>query len=265
MNMQSMDSLIDAVNEAEIILIGIGEEWTPSYEDILSDKSVLTGLEKLSALDNQNIMMSSLQKMYYESFHSEQLKKAYHNLFQLCGSKDYFLISLNVDRYPELAGFEKERCVYPCGNMDYLQCDMNCHNELLPVQSTYQNIHNIIKGKMQCSEFYEEKCPYCGGMLVYNTMEAKNYCEGGYLEQWEAYMKFLQKTINRKLCILELGVSMRFPGVIRNAFEKTTYYNQKAKMFRIHQTLADVPQNMEQKVYAKCENSVAYIANLFVS
>ena len=59
--MQSMDSLIDAVNEAEIILIGIGEEWTPSYEDILSDKSVLTGLEKLSALDNQNIMMSSLQ------------------------------------------------------------------------------------------------------------------------------------------------------------------------------------------------------------
>ena len=78
-------------------------------------------------------------------------------------------------------------------------------------------------------------------------------------------MKFLQKTINRKLCILELGVSMRFPGVIRNAFEKTAYYNQKAKMFRIHQTLADVPQNMEQKVYAKYENSVAYIANLFVS
>ena len=35
MNMQSMYSLLDAVNEAEIILIGIGEEWTPSYEDIL--------------------------------------------------------------------------------------------------------------------------------------------------------------------------------------------------------------------------------------
>ena len=68
-------------------------------------------------------------------------------------------------------------------------------------------------------------------------MEAMKYCEGGYLEQWEAYMKFLQKTINRKLCILELGVSMRFPGVIRNAFEKTAYYNQKAKMFRIHQRM----------------------------
>lgn len=265
MDLQSMDSLVDAVQEAEILLIGIGEEWTPSYEDMLSDKNVLTGLEKISGIDNQNLMMTSLQKRYYETFHSEQLEKAYQKLYQLCGSKDYFLISLNYDRYPELAGFEKERCVYPCGNMDYLQCDINCHNELLPAQNTYQSIQNVIKDKIKCSEFQEEKCPYCGGKLVYNTIEAKKYCEGGYLEQWEAYMKFLQKTINRKLCILELGVSMRFPGVIRNAFEKTAYYNQKAKLFRIHQTLAEVPQNMEQKSYVKCENSVSYIANLFVS
>lgn len=260
-----MDILIDAVKEAEIVLIGIGEEWTPSYEDLLSDKSVLTGLEKISGIANQNLMMSSIQKMYCETFHSRQLENAYQNLYQLCGSKDYFMISLNYDRYPELAGFEKERCVYPCGNMDYLQCDINCHNELLLAQNTYHSIKDIINGEIKCSEFQEDKCPYCGGKLVYNTIEAKKYCEGGYLEQWEAYMKFLQKTINRKLCILELGVSMRFPSVIRNAFEKTAYYNQKAKLFRIHQTLAEVPQNMEQKSYVKCENSVSYIANLFVS
>lgn len=265
MELQSIDGLVDAVQEAELILIGIGEEWAPSYGEMLSDKSILTGLEKLSGIENQNLMVSSLQRMYCESFHSGQLKKAYQILYQLCSSKEHFLISLNYDRYPELTGFEKERCVYPCGNMNYLQCDINCHNELLMAQNTYQNIQNIIKDKMKCFEFQEEKCPYCGGKLVYNTIEAKKYCEGGYLEQWEAYMKFLQKTINRKLCILELGVSMRFPGVIRNAFEKISYYNQKAKMFRIHQTLVEVPQNMEQKIYVKCENSVAAIANLFVS
>ena len=63
------------------------------------------------------------------------------------------------------------------------------------------------------------------------------YAEEGYLERWREYTKWLQGTVNKRLCILELGVGMEYPTIVRFPFEKIVFYNQKAYIYRVHPTL----------------------------
>ena len=53
-------------------------------------------------------------------------------------------------------------------------------------------------------------------------------------ETEQCYLKWLQGTLNKKLCILELGVDFTFPQVIRFPFEKTAFYNKKATFVRVN-------------------------------
>ncbi|MCI5958782.1 MAG: hypothetical protein PUD03_03300 [Lachnospiraceae bacterium] len=259
MDLQNKDELKQKIDEADVVLIGIGEEWTTSLEEMLSCSDMFSDIQKLSQIADQEVFILNFRKLYYEDFHSKELKKAYDNLFHMCKDKDYFLISLNYDRYPRLSGFDDKKCVYPCGNLDYLQCTDNCSNELLPANTSYDEFLKILDEPSLGSDFHMGVCPHCGKKVIYNTIEANRYCEGGYLEQWDAYMKFLQKTVNKKLCMVELGVSMRFPGIIRNAFEKTAFYNQKASLIRIHQNLIQIPENIDDRCYVKKENSVRFM------
>ena len=59
-------------------------------------------------------------------------------------------------------------------------------------------------------------------------------------ENWNDYMKWLSFTLNRHLLVLELGVGFANPMIIRFPFEKTVFFNQKSKMYRVHPTLPQV-------------------------
>ena len=64
-----------------------------------------------------------------------------------------------------------------------------------------------------------------------NNVYAENYNENGYLSDWQIYTKWLQGTLNKKVLILELGVGLVFPSVIRWPFEKIAFYNQKEVIY----------------------------------
>lgn len=262
MMLESKKTILDAVNEADYILVGIGEEWTPTFEEMLTDPVFSRDLAAFPDYLMNDFAVLMLTKKYLEEFHSEKRKKAYENLFHLCREKNYFLISVCQDKYPIMAGFESEKCVFPCGNYELLQCEENCHNSLMNAGEEY---YRFLKEYQNNTEYKNPKCPFCDAPLVFNRAEAKKYCEGGYLEQWQNYMKFLANTVNRKLCILELGVSMRYPEIIRNAFERTIIYSKKANLFRIHHSLTDLPELIQDRSYVKKEDSVSYMSNLFVS
>lgn len=68
----------------------------------------------------------------------------------------------------------------------------------------------------------------------------------GYEEaDWQRYMKWLQGILNKKLCILELGAGMEAPQVIRFAFEKVTFFNQKAYLYRVHSKLSQLTEELK--------------------
>ena len=62
--------------------------------------------------------------------------------------------------------------------------------------------------------------------------------------------------------ILELGVGMAYPSVIRMPFERTVLYNQKSSMIRIHSKLAQVPEEIQNRSICYDENPVKFLNTL---
>ena len=83
--------------------------------------------------------------------------------------------------------------------------------------------------------------------------------EEGYLPQWQKYTKWLTLTLNHRLCILELGVGMNLPNVIRWPFEKVAFYNQKASFFRINESLYQIAEDMGDKGIGIEENACDFL------
>ena len=79
--------------------------------------------------------------------------------------------------------------------------------------------------------------------------------------RWETYMKWLQGTLNKKLFVLELGVGLKHPEMIRFPFEKIAYFNQKADFMRIHDKLFQLPAELGGKGISRQENPVELLAN----
>lgn len=69
----------------------------------------------------------------------------------------------------------------------------------------------------------------------------------GDSNRWEEYMQWLSRTLNHNLLIIELGVSLSSPGIIRFPFEKTCFYNNKAKMIRVNTSIYQIPEEISDK------------------
>jgi NAD-dependent SIR2 family protein deacetylase len=104
------------------------------------------------------------------------------------------------------------------------------------------------------------RCPHCGEPLVFNNILCeRNYVEEGYKPKWEEYKNWLQGTLNRKLCIIELGVGMNLPDVIRWPFEKIAFYNQKSSFFRVNETLYQMTDELADKGISIDMNAVKFL------
>ena len=79
---------------------------------------------------------------------------------------------------------------------------------------------------------------------------------------WIRYTKWLQGTLNRKLLILELGVGLSRPGIIRFPFEKITMINQKASLIRIHAHLYQLPEELADRGYSVQENAPHFLNHM---
>ena len=99
----------------------------------------------------------------------------------------------------------------------------------------------------------------CGSEAAGNAVTMENYDESAYLPQWQFYRNWLASTIGKKLCILELGVGLSYPSVIRLPFERTALFNQKAVLVRIHSKLAQAPEELAGRSICIPEEPVAYL------
>jgi len=77
-------------------------------------------------------------------------------------------------------------------------------------------------------------------------------------------MKWLQGTINKKVCILELGVGMKYPTVIRWPFERVAFINEKAKFIRVHDYLNQLTEEIKEKAVSVKANPVELLRNQIV-
>lgn len=235
--------LKSVLKDADMVLVGIGENFQERFENI-----------KIENEKKATIFVEYEKKKYLDSCIEDDVMHAYGKLEKLLEGKNYFIVTLCTDDKIFKTNIKKDRIVAPCGSYSFLQCQEVCSEDIYPLE---EYAHEIESGK-------EPICPKCGQSLVMNHIGTKKYSEEGYLKKWNIYMKWLQGSLNRKICILEFGVGMKYPSVIRWPFEKIAFINNQAKFIRVHENLYQLTEDIKEKGVSIEENPIDFLRNQIV-
>lgn len=233
-----LEDIKNQINESELIVVGLGEEWNVSPKVIQSEV-----FKRISADLNTHPEYGWLWPYFYYKLTDDTLRSAYENLFRLLDGKNYFVVSTATNR--SFTPYVREgRLVMPCGSEAFL-CDDSLTESVLE-ETFIKSLDAYLAGDITLKDicFVKDKA---GEIVPFNNVYTVCYKEEGYLPQWTKYMSWVQGTMNRKTCLLELGVGLYFPSVIRFPFEKMTYFNNKAFCFRVHKSLYQLAEEMASK------------------
>lgn len=256
--MIELRAIAEKIREADLVLVGLGEELDKLKELVVSGR-----YEELAGKTPFPWAVPFVRKVLLEETRKEEAEW-YQLLADCLRQKNYFVVSLSRDGSIGGSALEAGRMVEPCGGYERLQCCEGCSRELYQVpRELLAQIREFVGGAEGEQNWNEPLCPHCGKALVFNnTDDARNYVEEGYLERWQVYRKWLQGTVNKRVCILELGVGMKYPTVIRWPFEKMVFFNQKAELFRVHDRLYQIPEEIRERGYGICQKPEDFIKEL---
>ena len=249
MEEKSIESVLQYIKDSEMILVGIGKEFSLPWEDSGEPKELEPYRRSLEC-----------EKIPVQ----HEIFQAYQGLIKLLGHKPYFVVTLNTDGLIWRTGLNTDSIVAPCGDLGKMQCG----SHIVEASSIRDKVLTKIYGYESTAgqENYIRQiiketavCPECGQPLVFHTVEQEGYQEEGYLSQWAKYKKWLQATLNRKLCVLELGVGFEYPQVVRWPFEKTVFYNKKGTLVRISGRYPQVPEEIAERSLSVSASPVSFL------
>ena len=247
------------IENADMVLVGIGEDF--------EQKQFLQANEKYCSLCDR-IAASHLEwAMPYvnRAFLKENTKllEAYKALEELLTGKNYFVLTTCMDGLIRETGLKQERIVEPCGTYAKMQCIDGCENSITQTSTEFlAKLDACFIQSNAGAELTESFCEICGKPMVLNSLYAEKYDEAGYLADWEVYTKWLQGTLNRKLCILELGSGMMFANVLRFRFEKIAGLNQKSTLIRVHKNLYQLPEEVSKRGVGIAKDAMVFMAEM---
>ena len=231
----------EKIAEAQMVLVGIGKEMEEKFHDMPQDAEYAGLLKQAREMGQKEAIEQYVRLAWLRTHPDGRKKAAYGALAGLLAGKNYFIVTLCADDAIFGSGLEESRIVAPCGGFRALQCP-SCQEEN-PADGLYTDpglweepVSRICSGT-PLSGIPFPRCPKCGKLLSFNQIGTDGYLEEGYLPQWEKYRKWLQGTLNRRLCVLELGAGMEYPSVIRFPFERVAFFNRKAELVRVHSRL----------------------------
>jgi NAD-dependent SIR2 family protein deacetylase len=252
--------LLDKINNADMVLVGIGEEFNEDFKDIGKFPLLMSALEEVDVNTTLEWTVPHLEKRFLMAHNESPTIDAYNRLLDLIRDKNYFILTTCIDENIRKADFKKERVVEPCGNYQKFQCSKKCNTKLYPADEFSDLVKQALIDGVGLDSLEMPVCPCCGAPLVFNNILCeRNYVEEGYKPQWTLYTEWLQGTLNKNLCILELGVGMNLPDVIRWPFEKIAFYNNKASFFRINETLYQMTEELADKGVSIEKNAIEFL------
>lgn len=258
--------ILEQIRLADMVLVGLGEE----FDDVkrLRDNTTYQNGRQMLLEAGYEWLIPAWSE-YCSRKMENIIVPALENLLKLLDGKNYFVVSLSTNSSIELAVNRGERLVKPFGGVSEKQCVRGCEEELLPLTE-----EDRAKLKECFYDLYEDgylresipvlgRCSKCGGSMILNNIFAQSYNEKGYIDRWQRYTKWLQGTLNRRLLLLELGVGLQFPTVVRWPFEKIVTYNEKAFLCRIHEKLYHLPKEISSKGCGISKNAIDWLSQLW--
>ena len=258
------NELLQDIADSQMVLVGIGKEMEENYQGMNEDTFYGPLLAQAEEEKDRAAIIQYLRCHYVRRHPNPRIKKAYEKLTALLDGKNYFILSLSEDDYIFNSGLDRERIVTPCGGFRKLQCTERCNAEQESLVTDDKVILQVLEEIDNCngdlSSVDFPVCTDCCGILWFNRIETPGYREEGYLTQWEKYTKWLQGTLNHKLCILELGAGMEYPSVIRFPFEKVAFFNQKSVFYRVHGKLPYLTEELSERGISAKTDAITFLS-----
>ena len=251
----------DKIEQSEMVLVGLGEDFD-GMTTLRRRADYVRGCERLKA-EGVSWLIPAWNEYCLEQSGEHAVEEALDKLDNLLEGKNHYTVSVATNS--RIA--HGTRTVMPCGSVFRKQCSAGCRDILPEVPEEERKLLGDIFHGLSMGSVTEESvslgvCPDCGAPLILNNVYAENYNENGYLDSWKLYMKWLQGTLNHRLLVLELGVGMQFPTVIRWPFEKTAFFNRKAFFCRVNEKLYQLTKELAEKGCGISEDAVAWLAGL---
>lgn len=254
---QRLDDAKKAIDESDYILIGGGAGLSTAA-------GIEYGGERFKNNFKEFIKKYSVRDMYSATFYPYKTQEEkwayfakhifmnrydvgktslYSKLCDLVKSKDYFVLTTNVDHQFHINGFENKRIFATQGDYGLNQCSKGCHDKLY---GNEELIYEMLSKTVDCKipSDLVPKCPVCGEDMEVNIRKDNYFIQD---EKWyeanNRYGEFLEKIKDKKVVLMELGVGYNTPGIIRYPFEQLTYNNENSTLIRLNK---DYPQAISE-------------------
>lgn len=188
-------------------------------------------------------------------------RDTYKYLHELVKGKDYFVLTTNVDHQFQKAGFDKDRLFYTQGDYGLFQCTDPCCQETWDNEEQVRQmlfaqgfeigddneliISDGTRIRMEVPSNLIPYCEKCGKPLTVNLRADDTFVEdtgwhiaaGKYADYLAEHgirargfftgegNEKLNKSYSGKILLLELGVGMNTPGIIKYPFWQMTAVN----------------------------------------
>ena len=273
--LEDIKLLKEKIEEADAIVIGAGAGISTSagfiYNGETFKKYMFDFIKEYGITDfysggfypfpTKEIMWAFWSRNIYVNRYLDAPKDTYKKLLNLVKDKDYFVITTNVDHQFQKAGFDKKRLFYTQGDYGLFQ-SVNKNNKktydneeiiykMLEAQGFVKNekgiydIPNNSNINMSIPTELIPKCPDDGTNMTLNLRADDNFVEDeGWVEASIRYSDFVNKRKNQKLLLLELGVGMNTPVIIKYPFWKMVLENDRATYACINYNEAFCPDEI---------------------
>ena len=273
--LEDIKLLKEKIEEADAIVIGAGAGISTSagfiYNGETFKKYMFDFIKEYGITDfysggffpfpTKEIMWAFWSRNIYVNRYLDALKDTYKKLLNIVKDKDYFVITTNVDHQFQKAEFDKKRLFYTQGDYGLFQ-SVNKNNKktydneeivykMLEAQGFVKNekgiydIPNNSNINMSIPTELIPKCPDDGTNMTLNLRADDNFVEDeGWVEASIRYSDFVNKRKNQKLLLLELGVGMNTPVIIKYPFWKMVLENDRATYACINYNEAFCPDEI---------------------
>ena len=186
------------------------------------------------------------RQIYYNRY-VEPSKPVYNQLLALVDTKNYFVVTTNVDHCFQRAGFDKTRLFYTQGDYGLFQCSVPCHDKTYDNEQTVRRMVAEQKNMAIPAELVPH-CPVCGKPMTVNLRCDEKFVEDkGWHTACANYQSFISKNAGKKVLFVELGVGFNTPSIIKYPFWQMTAANPNAFYVCINADMPYVPDPIKPR------------------
>mgnify|MGYP001075189965 FL=1 len=261
MNNTKIKQLKDLINNAGAIVVGGAAGMSAAsgfkfyYQDDnvfrkiaggLADKygfrSMFDGFYNPNLTDGERwALILRTIKYIYEC----QTGETYTELAEIIRDKNYYVVTTNQDAQ-FFRVFPEDRNSRLQGDWRYFQCKNRCHEEIYYNREIVMELCDKIEGDTLPRQLIP-RCPHCGAEMS-PWVRGREFLEGkDYIREFERYMDFLRRNMNKRVLFLELVVGMMTPMFIKEPFMNMVYQWPDAFYATINPQHAIIPKEIAGK------------------